>query len=173
MLSSELEDIKDKMKTKTLMSWNNGNNFVIVKHQQRDDMVWLEIKYDLFGCLPVETSKLWVLIQVLCRFKTNKQKKKNAFIWINQKVSFQIHVSRSDGKYQDKMTILTFSCKIGLCTVNIFIPLLTDFFRMDQTSDKMDLNVFIQTNQNICRHHFLNALKNVPTGHYSCFCCAH
>lgn len=58
VLSSELEDIKDKMKTKTLMSWNNGNNFVIVKHQQRDDMVWLEIKYDLFGCLPVETSKL-------------------------------------------------------------------------------------------------------------------
>lgn len=58
VLSSELEDIKDEMKTKTLMSWNNGNNFVIVKHQQRDDMVWLEIKYDLFGCLPVETSKL-------------------------------------------------------------------------------------------------------------------
>lgn len=58
VFSSELEDIKDKMKTKTLMSWNNGNNVVIVKHQQRDDMVWLEIKDDLFGCLPVETSKL-------------------------------------------------------------------------------------------------------------------
>lgn len=156
------------MKTKTLMSWNNGNNVVIVKHQQRDDMVWLEIKDDLFGCLPVETSKLWVLIQVLCRFKTNKKKQKR--FHLNKPEGF---IPDSCVKIRRKMTILTFSCKIGLCTVNIFIPLLTDFFRMDQTSDKMDLNVFIQTNQNICRHHFLNALKNVPTGHYSCFCCAH